>query len=73
MSISSISKFSTGLLKPLLKISANSSLLLIVLLLSFKIMDSLRKAFSEKRGPTVFQIFYCRRQLYDLLSQKIVF
>ena len=50
----SISKFSTILLKCLLKISASSSFLLIILLLLFKIMDSLWKAFSEKRGPTVF-------------------
>ena len=35
----------------------NSSLLLTVLLLLFKIMDSLWKAFSEKKGPTVFQTF----------------
>ena len=39
--VSSISKFSTILLKCFLEISASSSLLLIVLLLLFKIMDSL--------------------------------
>ena len=52
--VSSISKFSTILLKCLLKMSASSSVLLIILLLLFKIMDSLWKALSEKRGPTVF-------------------
>ena len=62
----SMSNFSTSLLK----ISASFSLLHIVLLLLFKIIDSLWKAFSEKRGPTVFRIFYCRRQLYGLVSPK---
>ena len=53
----SISKFSSSLLKCFLKISASSSLCLIVLLLLFKIIDSLWIAFSEKRGPTVFHNF----------------
>ena len=53
----SISNFSTSLLKCLLKISASSSLLLIVWLLLFKIIDSLWKAFSEKRELKVFQNF----------------
>ena len=57
--VSFISKFSTILLN-----FASSSLLLIVLMLLFKITDSLWKAFSEKRGPTVFQNF--------LLSETIV-
>ena len=54
--VSSISNFSTSLLKCLSKVSASSSLLLIVLLLLFRIIDSLWKAFSEKRGPTFFQL-----------------
>ena len=53
----SISKFSTILLKYLLKIYDSSSLLLTILLLLFKIMDSLWKTFSEKIGLTVFQNF----------------
>ena len=55
--VSYISKFSTSLLKFFLKISASSIFLLIVLLLLFKITDSLWKAFSEKRRTTVFPIF----------------
>ena len=55
--VSSISRFSRSLFKCLLNISAISSLLLILLLLLFKIMDSLWKVFSEKTGPTVFQNF----------------
>ena len=55
--VSSISTFCTILLKCLLKIPASSSLLLIILLLLLKIMDSLWKAYSEKRRPTVFQSF----------------
>ena len=39
------------------KISAISTLSPIILLLLFKIMDSLRKAFSERKGQTVFQNF----------------
>ena len=66
-----ISKFSAGLLKCVLNISANSSLLLIVLLLLFKIMDSLWKAFSEKRGRQFSKLFYCQRQLCGLVSAKI--
>ena len=53
----SISKLSTSLMKCLLKISASSSLLLRVLLLSFKIKVSLWKVFSEERGWTAFQNF----------------
>ena len=64
-----VTKFSTSLLKFLLKLFASSSFLLVLLLL-FKIIDSLWKAFSEKRGPTTFQIFYSLRQLYDLVSPK---
>ena len=69
----SVSKFSTILLKSLLKISAISTLSPILLLLLFKIMDSLRKSFSERKGQTVFQTCYCRRVLYGLVSQKKVF
>ena len=57
-----ISKFSTSLLKWVLKISASSSLLLI--------MDSLWKAFTEKRGPTVFQNFLLSVWFYSLVSPK---
>ena len=61
----SISTFSTSLLKSLFQISAKFSLLLIVLLLAFKIIDSLWKAFSKRTGRTVFQNFLlsCQRQL----------
>ena len=62
--VSFVSKFSTSLLRCLLKTIASSSLLLIVLLLLFKIIVSLSKAFSDKRGPTVFQNF--------LLSETIL-
>ena len=55
--VSYISKFSTSLLKFLLKISASSIFLLIILLLLFKITNFLWKAFSEKRRTTVFQNF----------------
>ena len=65
----SISKFSTSLLKFLLKISASSSLLLIIFFLLFKTIDSLSKAFSEKFS----RIFYCQRQLYGLFSQNNFF
>ena len=56
---------STSLLKSLFQISAKFSLLLIVLLLAFKIIDSLWKAFSKRTGRTVFQNFLlsCQRQL----------
>ena len=50
----SISKVFTSLLKCLLKISPSCSLLLVLLLL-FKVIDSLWKAFYENRRPTVFQ------------------
>ena len=62
----SISTFSTSLLKSLFQISAKFSLLLLVLLLTFKITDSLRKAFSKRAGRTVFQNFLlsCQRQLF---------
>ena len=53
----SISKFSTILLKCFIKISAISTLSPIILLLLFKIMDSLRKAFSKRKEQTVFQNF----------------
>ena len=61
----SISTFSTSLLRSLFQISAKFSLLLLVLLLTFKITDSLRKAFSKRAGRTVFQNFLlsCQRQL----------
>ena len=59
-----IPKFSTTLLKFLLKIFASSLLWLIVLLLLFKIIDYLWKALSETKGPTVFQKF--------LLSETIL-
>ena len=69
--VSSISKFSTILLKCLLKVSASSSLLLIILLLLFKIMDSLWKAYSEKRGPTVFQSFLLSEtNLWSIFPKK---
>ena len=69
----SISKFSTILLKCLLIISASSSLLLIVLFSLFKLMDSLGKPFSEKRGPRFFQNFLLSRELYGLVSPKTSF
>ena len=68
--VSSISKFSTILMKCLLKISARSSALLIVLLLFFKIMDSLWKASPRRQDRQFSKIFYCRRELYGLVSQK---
>ena len=54
----SISKFSIIYRRVLLKISTISSLLLILLLLLFKIIDSLWKAFSKKREPTVFHVYF---------------
>ena len=61
----------TSLSKFLLKVSESFSLLLIVLLLLFKMIDLLRYVFSEKRGPTVFKDF--RRQLYGLVSKNTSF
>ena len=43
--------------KNVLNVSASSSLFVIILLLSFNVMNSLWKVFSDKRGPIVFQIF----------------
>ena len=47
----------TILLKNILNVSASSLLFVIVLLLSFNVMHSLWKDFSEKRGLIVFQNF----------------
>ena len=53
----SMLRLGTILLKNVLNVSASSSLFLIVLLLSFNVMHSLWKAFSEKRGIVVSQNF----------------
>ena len=54
----SIPKFSVIYRRVLLKIYTISSLLLILLLLLFNIIDSLWKAFSKKREPTVFHVYF---------------
>ena len=72
--VSSISTFSTSLLKCLLKVSANSSLLLIVLLLLFKRMNSLWKPLSKRRGLTVFQNFVLsEKTLWSTFPKKTYF
>ena len=53
----SMLRLGTILLKNVLNVSARSTLFVIVLLLSFNVMDSLWKAFSEKRPLIVFQSF----------------
>ena len=53
----SMLRLGTNLLKNVLNVSASSALFVIVLLHSFNVMDSLWKAFSEKRGLIVFQNF----------------
>ena len=53
----SMTRLGTILLKNVLNVSASSSLFVIILLLSFNVMNSLWKVFSDKRGPIVFQIF----------------
>ena len=53
----SMLRFGTILLKNVLNVSSSSSLFVIVLLLSFNVMHSLWKAFSEKRELIVFQTF----------------
>ena len=76
---------STILLKCLLNIFASFSLLLIVLLLLFKIMVSLWKAISKKKGPIGFQNFIlpetklwfrfpknCLLVLWSKLTQKFL-
>ena len=68
--VSSTSKFSTILLKCSLKISASYSLLLIVLLLLFKIMDSFWKAYSKKRVPIVFQNFLLFETMWSIFPEK---
>ena len=50
-------RLGTILLKNVLNVSASSALFVIVLLLSFNVMHSLWKVFSEKRGLKVFQNF----------------
>ena len=50
-------RLDTILLKNVLNVSASFTLFVIVLLLSFNVMHSLRKAFLEKRGLIVFQNF----------------
>ena len=52
----SMLRLGTILLKNVLNVSASSTLFVIVLLLSFNVMHSLWKAFSEKRGLIVFSI-----------------
>ena len=70
----SISKFSSSLLKCLLKIFASSSLLVIALLLLFEIIDPLSEAFSENRGPTVFQNFLLSKTtLWSSVPKKTSF
>ena len=61
----SMLRLGTILLKNVLNVSASSTLFVIVLLLSFNVMHSLWKAFSEKRRLIVFQNF--------LLSVRILF
>ena len=61
----SMLRLGTILLKNVLNVSASRSLFVIVLLFSFNVMHSLWKAFSKKRGLTVFQNF--------LLSVEIFF
>ena len=69
--VSPNSKLSTSLLKCLLNVSASSSLLLIVLLILFKIIDSMGKAFSEKGGPTVFKnILLSETTLWSIFQRK---
>ena len=54
--------------------SASSSSLITALLLLFKVIDSLWKAFSEKRWLTVFQNFLLpETALYGLVSQNTSF
>ena len=53
----SMLRLDTILLKNVLNVSASFTLFVIVLLLSFNVMHSLRKAFLEKRGLIVFQNF----------------
>ena len=53
----SMLKLGTVLLKNVLNVSASSILFVIVLLLSFNVIHSLWKSFSEKRGVIVFQNF----------------
>ena len=48
-------RLGTILLKNLLNVSASCTLFVIVLLLSFNVMHSLGKAYSEERGLIVFQ------------------
>ena len=65
------SKVFSSLLKCLLKVSVSSSLLLTVSLILFKIIDSLGKAFSEKRGPTVFKnILLSGTTLWSIFPRK---
>ena len=53
----SMSRLGMILLKNVLNVLASSSLFVSILLLSFNVMNSLWKVFSDKRGPIVFQIF----------------
>ena len=65
------SKLFSSLLKCLLKVSVSSSLLLTVSLILFKIIDSLGKAFSEKRGPTVLKnILLSETTLWSIFPRK---
>ena len=57
LSLLSMLILGTVLQKNLLNISTRSSLFVIVLLLSFNVMHSLWRAFSEKRELIVFQNF----------------
>ena len=64
----SMLRLSTILLKNVLNVSASRSLFVIVLLFSFNVMHSLWKAFSKKRGLTVFQNFLLPVAIFFCLS-----